>query len=67
MRLSSITFKYLCQLLVLAISGTNTNMKACIPMETRVVITFSSLRSENTLLMYSEIYEGSHWYNFYYC
>jgi hypothetical protein len=56
MGLSSITFKYLCQLLVVAINKTNTNMKACIPMETRVVITLSRLGSGNTLLTYSEIY-----------
>ncbi len=56
MRLSSITFKYLWQLLALAISRINTNMIICIPMETKVVITLSRLRSGNTLLTYSEIY-----------
>jgi hypothetical protein len=56
MRLSSVTFKYLWQLLALAISRINTNMIICIPMETKVVITLSRLRSGNTLLRYSEIY-----------
>jgi hypothetical protein len=40
----------------LAINKTNTNMKACIPMETKVVITLSRLRSGNILLPYNEIY-----------
>jgi len=56
MRLSSIIFKYLCQLLALAISRTNTNMRTCIAMETKGAITLSSLKSGNTLLMYSKIY-----------
>ncbi len=56
MKLSLIIFKYLCQLLALAISWTNTNMGACIPKESKVVITFSRLKSGNTLLMYNEIY-----------
>jgi hypothetical protein len=56
MRLSLVTFKYLWQLLALAISRINTNMIICIPMETKVVITLSRLRSGNTLLTYSEIY-----------
>jgi len=56
MRLSSTTFKYLWQQLALAINRTNTNMIICIPMEIKVVITLSRLRSGNTLLTYSEIY-----------
>jgi hypothetical protein len=31
-------------------------MGACIPKESKVVITFSRLKSGNTLLMYNEIY-----------
>ncbi len=56
MKLSSIIFKYVCQMFTLAINKTNTNMKACIPMETKVVITLSRLRSGNILLPYNEIY-----------
>jgi len=42
--------------LTLAISKTYTNIKACIPMETRVAITFSRSGSENILLACGEIY-----------
>ncbi len=56
MRLGSTIFKYLYQVLTLAISKTYTNIKACIPMETKVAITFSRLGSGNILLACGEIY-----------
>jgi hypothetical protein len=42
--------------LILAINQTYTNMRACIPMETRVAITLSRWESGNTLLACGEIY-----------
>lgn len=56
MRLGSITFKYLCQVLTLAISKTYTNMRACILVEIRVVIPLSRWGSGDILLACSEIY-----------
>jgi hypothetical protein len=56
MRLSSTIFKYLCQVLTPTIDKTYTNMRACIPMETRVAITLSRWGSGNILLGCGEIY-----------
>jgi hypothetical protein len=56
MRLSSTTFKYLCQVLTRAISRTYINMRACILVEIKVAITLSRLGSGNVLLACSEIY-----------
>ncbi len=55
-RLGSTIFKYLYQVLTLAISKTYTNIRACIPMETRVAITFSRSGSGNILLACGEIF-----------
>jgi len=54
--LNSTSFKYLCQVLALAIVRIVTNMKACILVETKFAITLSKLRSENVLLACDEIY-----------
>ncbi len=56
MRLSSTTLKYLCQMLTPTISGTCTNMRACIIVEIKVAITFSRLGNANVLLTCSDIY-----------
>jgi len=56
MRLSSTTFKYICQVLTFAVSGTYTNMRVCILVEIKVAITFSRLGSGNVLLTCNDIY-----------
>jgi hypothetical protein len=56
MKLNATFFKYLYQLLALAIVRIVTNMKACISVETKFAIRLSKLRSENVLLARGEIY-----------
>jgi hypothetical protein len=56
MGLNSTSFKYLRQVLALAIVRIVTSMKAHISIETKFVITLSKLRNENILLACGEIY-----------
>jgi hypothetical protein len=65
LRLNLTIFKYLYQVLALAISRIDTNMRACVLVETRVALHFQDWEVEILFSLWWNLW-GSHWYDFYY-